>query len=120
MPSAQDDNVEIVRRAIESDRDAVAENIVWHFQSPIPEQVTHFQGREEVMHNWPQFLNDLTAGTFAKRLVNIWPVGDDLAVAHFEVEMTIDGTHRKGSAVVVYRLADGRVTEGFDIPSASI
>ena len=51
MPSTPDDNVEIVRRAIESEPDAVAENIMWHFQSPIPEQVSHFQGREAVLRS---------------------------------------------------------------------
>jgi hypothetical protein len=34
--------------------------------------------------------------------------------------MTIAGEHHQGSSVVVYRLADGVVSEGFDIPSALI
>jgi hypothetical protein len=120
MASTQEDNLDIVRRAIESDPEAVAENIVWHFQSPIPSEVMHFEGRQTVMDDWPLFLHDLTGGSFAKRLINLWAVGVDLVVAHFEVDMTIDGAHRQGSTVVVYRLGEGGVIEGFDIPSPSV
>ena len=120
VASTQEDNLDIVRRAIESDPDAIAENIVWHFQSPIPSEVMHFEGRQTVMSDWPQFLYDLTGGSFAKRLINMWAVGVDLVVAHFEVDMTIDGVHRQGSTVVVYRLGEGGVIEGFDIPSPSV
>ena len=120
MASTQEDNLDIVRRAIEADPEAVAENIVWHFQSPIPSEVMHFEGRQIVMKDWPQFLHDLTGGSFAKRLINTWAVGVDLVVAHFEVDMTIDGVHRQGSTVVVYRLGEGGVIEAFDIPSPSV
>ena len=65
-------------------------------------------------------LDDLTDGTFNKRAVDIWPVGEDLVVAHVEVEMTIGGVRHHGSSVVVYRLADRVIIEGFDIPSLSL
>lgn len=120
MPSTSGDNVELIRRALASDPTALAGNVVWHFQSPVPELVAHFEGRDAVMNDWPKMLDEATGGTFKKRLVDVWTVGNDLVVAHVEVEMTIDGVQRKGSSVVVYRVLDGAVIEGFDIPSASI
>jgi uncharacterized protein len=120
MESTAAANVELIRRAFASDPEAIAESVVWHFQSPMPELVAHFDGREQVMVEWPKVLDDLTGGSFTRRLVEVWPVGDDLVVAHVEVAMTIDGVLREGSSVVVYRIANGTVIEGFDIPSASI
>jgi hypothetical protein len=105
---------------LDSDPDALADNIVWHFQSPHPELVTHFEGKEKVLKDWPRMLDDLTDGTFDKRVVDIWPLGEDLVVAHVEIEMTIGDVRHQGSSVVVYRLADGVIIEGFDIPSASL
>jgi len=65
-------------------------------------------------------LDEVTSGTFSKRLTDVWAVGDDLVVAHVEVTMTIGGKDHNGSSVVVYRIAGGVVVEGFDTPSASI
>jgi hypothetical protein len=70
-------------------------------------------------HDWSRMLDDLTDGTFNKRAVDIWPVGENLVVAHIDVEMTIGNARHQGSTVVVYRLAGGVVIEGFDIPSTS-
>ena len=120
MTSAQRRNVELIRRALDSDPDAHADNVVWHFQSPQRELVMHFEGKDKVINDWPRMLDDLTDGTFNKRSVDIWPVGDDLVVAHIELEMTIGDDRHQGSSVVVYRLADGVIVEGFDIPSASV
>jgi hypothetical protein len=89
VTSTQRGNVELIRRALDSDPDALADKIVWHFQSPHPELVTHFEGKDKVLKDWPRMLDDLTDGTFNKRAVDIWPVGEDLVVAHLEIEMTI-------------------------------
>ena len=98
----------------------MAENVVWHFLSPVPELAATYEGRDQVMIDWPKMLNDLTGGTFSTRIVDVWPVGFDLVVAHVEVEMSIEGVHHAGSAVSVCRVAGERVVEMFDIPSASI
>ncbi len=113
-------NVEIIRRALAADPDSLADDVVWHFLSPIPELVAHFEGKETVMNDWPRLLDELTGGTFTKHVLDVWPLGDDIVVAHVAVEMTMDGVHHEGSSAVVYRLADGVVVEGFDIPSATI
>jgi uncharacterized protein len=119
VTSTQRGDVELIRKALDSDPDALADNVVWHFQSPHHDLVTHFESKNEVMNEWPKMLDDLTAGTFNKRAVDIWPVGEDLVVAHIEVEMTIGDVRHQGRSVVVYRLADGVIIQGFDIPSAS-
>jgi hypothetical protein len=120
MGSTSGDNVAVIRRAFDADASMLAEDAAWHFLSPVPELVAHFEGRDAIVEEWPKMLHELTGGTFTKRLVDVWPVGDDLVVAHVEVAMTIAGEHHQGSSVVVYRLADGVVSEGFDIPSALI
>jgi hypothetical protein len=114
------ENLELVRRAFDGDSSTLHESVVWHFQSPVPDLVAHFRGRTEVVHDWPRMLDELTGGTFAKRLVDVWSIGPDLAVAHVEVTMTIGGEQHNGSSVVVYRIAEGVVVEAFDIPSAAI
>jgi hypothetical protein len=50
----------------------------------------------------------------------VWPVGPDLVVANVHVDMNVKGEHRAGSTVVVYRVANGYIVEGFDVPSALI
>jgi len=118
---SQESNVQLVREAFNSgSRDLLANEVVWHFLSPVPELVARFEGRDAVAIEWPEMLDEMTAGTFRKHLADVWPVGDDLVVAHVEVEMTIGDEHHAGASVVVYRIADGTVVEGFDIPSASI
>jgi hypothetical protein len=113
-------NVELVRRGFDDDPNAFHESVVWHFQSPVPDLVRHFSGRDELLRDLPRMLDEVTSGTFSKRLTDVWAVGDDLVVAHVEVTMTIGGEDHNGSSVVVYRIAGGVVVEGFDIPSASI
>ena len=115
----QDSNVQLVRRALESgDPQLLSDDVVWHFLSPVPELVAHFEGKDQVTIRWPKLLEELTDGTFAKRPVEVWPAGPDLVVAHLEVDMTINGERRAGATVVVYRVANGIIVEGFDIPSA--
>ena len=114
------ENVAVVRQALESGGDALAEDVLFHFLPTVPELVAHFEGRDQVMTEWPKTLDDLTGGTFSARIADVWPVGIDLVVAHIEVEMTIEGVHHAGSSVQVVRVADGRVVEMFDIPSASL
>jgi hypothetical protein len=120
VKEVQAQNVAVVHRHLSSDPDAVTDDVSWHFLSPLPDLVSHYEGRHQAMVEVPQMLAALTAGTFSKRVIDVWPVGSDLAVAHVDVEMTIDGVEHSGSSVIVYRLADGKVVEGFDIPSASI
>jgi len=121
VPSTPVSNVELVRRAFQSNEPTLlAEGVVWHFLPAASEPPVHFEGREQVTVGWPTMLEQLTSGTFHKQLMDVWPVGEDLVVAHVEVEMTMNGVRRAGSTVVVYRVADGVVVEGFDIPSASV
>jgi uncharacterized protein len=120
MTGTQQAKVEIVRRALEWDPDVLAEDMVWHFQSPYRDFVAHFEGKSAAMNDWITMRDDATGGTFRQRPVEIWSLGDDLVAVHVEVEMSIGGTPRTGSSVVVYRLADGLVVEGFDIPSRSL
>ena len=120
VTSEQAENVAVVRRVLSSDWDAVADDVLWHFLSPIPELVAHFEGRDQAMIEVPRMLDELTGGTFSTSVVDVWPVGSDLVVAHVEVEMSIDGVRHAGRSVIVCRVADGMVGEWFDIPSASI
>jgi hypothetical protein len=119
MTSTQRGNVALIRRALDSDPDVLSDRVVSHFQPQQPDLVMHFEGKDDVTRDLPRMLDDVTGGTFTKRAVDIWPVGEDLVVAHVEVDMTI-GDVRHGSSVVVYRLVDGLIVEGFDIPSASL
>ena len=54
----------MVRRSLSSDSDAVGEDVLWHFLSPIPELVAHFEGRDQEMTDVPKMLDDITGGKF--------------------------------------------------------
>jgi uncharacterized protein len=120
MTATQQANVEIVRRALEWDPDVLAEDMVWHFQSPYRDFVAHFEGKHTAMNDWITMRDDATGGTFRQRPVEFWSLAEDLVAVHVDVEMSIGGVRHSGSSVVVYRLADGLVVEGFDIPSRSL
>jgi hypothetical protein len=113
-------NVAVVRRTLEWDQDVLDEHMAWHFQSPYREGARHFEGKHAYTTAWLDLRRAATRDTFRQRAAAIWPLGDDLVVAHVEVAMTVDDMPRQGSSVVVYRVADGAVVEGFDIPSASL
>jgi ketosteroid isomerase-like protein len=113
-------NVAVVRTAFEDEGVSMAEDVVWHFLAAVPELLATFEGRDAVTVQLPEMLHQLTGGTFRSELIDVWAVGDDLAEAHIKVAMDIDGEHHGGSTVVVYRIADGIIVEGFDIPSAAI
>jgi hypothetical protein len=116
----QEANVELARRALEWDPAVLADDMVWHFQSPVREFVAHFEGKDHAMNEWGRIRDEFTGGTFKQQAVDIWPVGDDLVVAHVEVDMTIGDVRHQGTSVLVYRLAGGVIIEGFDIPSPSL
>jgi hypothetical protein len=116
--ATQQRNVELVRRSLEWDQDVLDEHVTWHFQSPYREFVLHTEGRYEFANAWLNIHEGATG--LRQRAAAIWPLGDDLVVAHVEVAMTGDNVPRQDDSVVVYRLADGAVIEGFDIPSASL
>jgi hypothetical protein len=120
VTATQNPNVEIVRRALEWDPDVLAEDMVWHFQCPVPDFVAHFEGKEKALKDWIKMRDDATGGTFKQRAVDIWPIADDLVAVHVDVEMSVGDAPRRGSSVVVYRLANGLVVEGFDIASSSL
>jgi hypothetical protein len=119
-PATQRANVELVRRALEGDQDVLDERMAWHFQSPYRESVLHFDGKYQYTTGWLNLRRAATGDSFRQRAAAIWPLGDDLVVAHVEVAMTENDVPRQGSSVVVYRVADGAVIEGFDIPSAAL
>jgi hypothetical protein len=56
------------------------------------------RAKTKVINDWPRMLEDLTDGTFNNRAVDTWPVGEDLVVAHIEVEMTIGDVRHQGMA----------------------
>lgn len=120
MTPTQEANVQLVRRAFEWDPAVLADDMVWHFQSPVREFVAHFEGKDHAVNDWVRMRDQSTGGTFTQRVMDIWPVGDDLVVAHVEVDMTIDDVRHQGPSVLVYRLAGGVIIEGFDIPSPSL
>ncbi|MGH8978072.1 MAG: hypothetical protein ACRDV7_08370 [Acidimicrobiia bacterium] len=65
MNEFQAQNVAVVHRGLASDPDAVTDDVSWHFLSPLPDLVSHYEGRHQAMVEVPQMLADLTAGTFS-------------------------------------------------------
>ena len=78
VAETQEANVELVRRALEWDPAVLADDMVWHFQSPVRELVAQFEGKDHAANDWVKMRDESTGGTFKQRVVDVWPVGEDL------------------------------------------
>ncbi len=112
------ENVEIVRRAL-TDLDALpdllSDDLVWHFYGNLEGIDVDHHGRDHVFTDLWSKLFERSDGAFAVAPVSIFPAGDELVMAHVKVTMGLDVEPL--DAVLVYRVRDGRIVEGFDIPA---
>lgn len=105
-------------RDIASAKDVFAEDLVWHYFNPrLPEMEGDYVGLEGLASFFEK-MRSKTGGAFRVEPVSITAAGDALVVTHSRNSMTIDGQDLVVDAVVVWRFADGRIAEAWDIPAA--
>jgi uncharacterized protein len=95
----------------------VTDDVVWHYFNPrLPELANDYSGIAGVR----SFFGELarrSQGTFTVEPVSADAIGDQLVVTHARISLSLDGAPIRTDAVVVWRVADGRVAEVWDIPS---
>lgn len=105
-------------RDIASAKHAIAEDCVWHYFNPrLPELEGDYVGLEGLASFFEK-IRAKSGGTFRVEPVSITAAGDALVVTHSRNSMTLDGRDLVVDAVVVWRFADGRIAEAWDIPAA--
>ena len=122
---AEHPNISIVKRigsAIQAGdiggaRDVLGEDVVWHYFNPrLPELAGDYAGVRAVAAFF-ESLARRTGGTFRVEPVSASSAGDELAVTHARLQLTLDTRQIQTGVVVVWRLHNNRVVEVWDIPA---
>ena len=105
-------------RDLASAKDLFAEDFVWHYFNPrLPDLEGDYVGLKGLAAFFEK-IGSKTGGAFRVEPVSITAAGDALVVTHSKNSMTLDGQDLVVDAVVVWRFADGRIAEVWDIPAA--
>ncbi|MBQ4820280.1 nuclear transport factor 2 family protein [Aquimarina sp. MMG016] len=97
--------------------DILAEDAVWHYFNPeLPELQGDYIGLEGFMGFFKKMATK-TEGTFKVNPISITPVGDELVVTHVKNSMVFEDQQMEIDAIVVWRIVDGKIKEGWDIPA---
>ena len=87
----------------------------FHFMRAIPA----ITGTHERLRGWISGmitpLLTVTNGTFSPRPCWLRPAGDEMVLGHFDVRFEFDGRQHEVDAVLVFRVAEGRIAEVWDI-----
>ena len=102
----------------EAAKAVLADDFVWHYINPnLPE----LEGDYEGVAGFQEFFKktgERTEGHFQVNPVSALPAGDELLVVHVRNSLVLAGNPIKVDAVVIWRIADGKFVEAWDIPAA--
>jgi len=100
-------------------RDVIAEEFVWHYFNP---QLPELEGSHRGVDGLKAFLAKLhqrSSSSFEVRVVDARPAGDELVVTQVCNRMELDGKAMEFDAVVVWRIVNSKIAEGWDIPAVN-
>lgn len=114
-------NVALIERLdihdIAASKDVFAEDAVFRYFNPLlPDLQGDYVGLAGI-RDFFQKIGALSEGTFRIEPVSATAVGDELVVVHTRNSLIFDNQPITMDVVVVWRIANGRVTEVWDIPS---
>lgn len=95
-----------------------SDGFVWHYFNP---KLPDFEGDYVGVDGMRKFFAKLaskTGGTFRVEPISATPFGDELVVVRTRNTMELEGNSTAVDVVVVWRVVDGKIAEGWDIPSA--
>lgn len=105
-------------RDLDASADVLSDDFVWHYFNPkLPDLEGDYVGVEGFKRFFA-ILAEKTGGTFTVEPISATPVGDELIVVHTRNTMEFGESSISVHVVVVYRIVDGKIKEGWDIPSA--
>jgi len=114
-------NLEVMKKLnilnLEKSKSIIAENFIWHYFNPkLPELHGDHHGFEGFKDFFAK-LNKKSKGSFEKKVINQHVVGDELVIIQTCNSLVFEGKTIEIDVVVVWRIVDGKIAEGWDIPS---
>ena len=97
----------------------LADNFVWHYFNPrMPELEGNHHGVEG-LKNFFAKLSERSDSSFRVNVIDSRPAGDELVVTQVCNGMNFEGRSIEFDAVVVWRIVNRKVAEGWDIPAVN-
>ena len=95
-----------------------SDDFVWHYYNPnLPDVEGDYVGVEGLKQFFGKVAGE-TGGSFKVKPVSATPIGEELVVVHTRNNMVHRDKAIAIDVVVVWRMVDGKISEGWDIPSA--
>ncbi len=105
---------------LDASGDIIAENFIWHYFNPrLPELHGDYHGIEGFKHFFVK-LNEISNGSFRAKVINRSVVGDELVIIQTCNRLALEafeGETIETNVIVVWRIVNGKIAEGWDIPS---
>lgn len=102
---------------LEAMGDLFAPDFVWHyFNRNLPDMEGDYFGLEG-LQGFFRTLAGKSTGTFKVEPMSATAYGDELVVAHVRDTMTLEERSLSLDALAVWRMVDGKIAEGWDIPA---
>jgi len=93
-------------------------DFVWHYFNPkLPDVEGDYIGVEG-LKKFFAVVAGKTGATFKVEPISATPVGEELVVVRTRNTMELEDNSIAVDVVVVWRIVDGKIAEGWDIPSA--
>ena len=103
---------------MDSSAELISDDFVWHyFNHNLPDVEGDYSGVEGLKQFFGKVAGE-TNGTFKVEPVSATPIGEELVVVHTRNSMVRNDNAITIDVVVVWRMVDGKICEGWDIPSA--
>lgn len=100
-------------------RNLFADNFTWHYFNPeLPGLEGDYRGVEELETFFAK-LGERSKGSFQVNPIDGRPAGDELVVTQVCNRMELDGRSFEFDAVVIWRIVDNKIAEGWDIPAVN-
>ena len=98
-------------------RNVFADNFIWHYFNPrLPELQGDYHGVEGFKGFFAK-LAEISNGSFQRNVIDARSVGDELVVVQTCNRLAFEGDTIETDVVVVWRIVNGKIAEGWDIPS---
>lgn len=95
----------------------IAGNFIWHYYNPrLPELQGDYHGIEGFKGFFAK-LAEISNGSFQRNVIGARPVGDEQVVVQACNRLAFEGDTIETDVVVVWRVVNGKIAEGWDIPS---
>ena len=97
--------------------DIFADNFIWHYFNPrLSELEGDYYGIEGLKSFFAK-LNKTSNSSFQVNVIDARPVGEELVITQVCNQMALDGDPFEFDAIVIWRVVNSKLTEGWDIPA---